>query len=551
MPNRRVGLAIIDVLTRLPQRFGHRITLDNLPAALRDLRGGERLLKFNKLLTKNAEDLNVYDFRELVAAIHNFVRSQIEELPNEVSKQVVRRFATVRNVVLILNDQSTLKRLARIEPIRVPRSLDDAYARPEQLVRSGHPANSPHREIPISADLYGSKLVSYFYISGKDFPKAKEITKVPYSLVAHDSDEFVYFFGASDSAAPASLPIYMEGELDPYEHVRKPFRISRGYWTIYDGNAPHFWFAPRESVAFFVSAAPTGTYGKAIGFRQHHSDDTPGAQYRLFDKGNENLEAPRTHLIFGKRLRRSRDILQLPARKVEELKAGRGITSNIVGKIENSAIENLHVRVVAEFAEAMDVPLESLFAWNPQYERLDSANVDVARPFLPEKTQDASNDNPVDLSLMLRDEPFAVSAHRIRFSTWNGSLDHSARLQFWQGEADIALLPVKGRLRVYVAPNPLLLALEIAEESSSREIQPIAFPDGRERRACFALSSATINRLVGRGLLHFDIIESDHAYHFNAMLPHAIISDDGVDTSTALAVTTSADRRLPRRWILR
>jgi hypothetical protein len=120
---------------------------------------------------------------------------------------------------------------------------------------------------------------------------------------------------------------------------------------------------------------------------------------------------------------------------------------------------------------------------------------------------------------------------------------HAKKVQFWDGEADVAILCLKGIIRVYVAPDPLLLALELEKNN---DFHVDASGSTKDRLPCFILEQKVIGNLVAKGLLHRDLIEANQAYHFNTARPHAVVADDEI--AKALVVTTREDRGLPQCW---
>jgi hypothetical protein len=530
-----------------------------------------------RLFGEDVEHLTVEQYREAVAAIRAYLVKRIRRtrtLPQS-TKRFLLRFSTVQNVIRTLIDSDTLHRMARMDPVPKPKGLDDEFMGPGHLVRTGHPTETTNVEVAVSANLYGSKLVSYFYIAGEDFPNLVDDVarkKLLEKLVVHDSDEFVYFLGRSHhQSTHGKLPIFIEGCSDPYQHVWNPISVHEKQWFLFDGKAPHYWFGEKNSVAFYVSGSAGGLWRKPIAFGWHHNDFSPGGSYVPFrasgkDKQKngqtrdtadsewnvqdeasqlDKLKSKAVQTLLGKRLRRRRDAYQISAQRVQELNPEvRGIQANTIGKVENAAFETLHLRTVAEFAEAMDMTLMELFVRDPPYEWSESV-LSQGRPVAEHEpagydlpTMKAEKgDAPLFDEKRLR-EPFAIRPYLLKPQRKS----ELSKLKFWQGEADVALLVLEGKVSVYVAPDPLLLALELAMKDKI-EFNPAA------SAACFELTFEKVDDLVKKQrLLLLDEIKSNEAYHFSAALPHAVISTDD-NAAIAIAVIVRNDRRLPDLWL--
>jgi len=582
VPARRLAWALIDLLRRLPPKDdrGIKLTLNNLRDELLrwDDASGD-LLTLEGLFGHDVERLTVEQYRDAAAIIRRYVRQRTSEDQHlsEAAKQFVLRFCTFHNVVRILTDTDTLHRMARMEPVPKPKGLDSDDPSSDHLVRTGHPAETANVEIPVSANLYGSRLVSYFYIAGDDFPDvadAKGQQHLLEKLVVHDSDEFVYFLGRTrHQSGHGKLPIFMEAKHDPYEHVWKPLEIREKQWFLFDGKAPHYWFAEKDTVAFYVGGSAGGLWRKPIAFGRSHSDSSPGGSYLPFvlDSKREGSRRKKTATIvpssapakpadlptvekltsktvqnlLGKRLRRRRDAYQISAGRVQELNPDvRGIQANTIGKIENATFETLHMRTIAEFAEALDLTPVELFVRDPPYDwaatfksNYKLTAEDAPSGFdLPALSSDPDVVPLFDQSRLR--EPFAIRPYLLRPKKASAL----TKLQFWHGEADVALLTLEGRVAVYVAPDPLVLALELAF------IDKIEMISGASA-ACFELEWEMVNDLVGkRRLVLLDDVKVGEAFHFNAALPHAVVAADDRET-TAVVVTIRNDRRLPEYWV--
>lgn len=533
---RRVGVALTDILGRL--RVGDeapRLTFDGVREELRRLRtGAPYLAELEEFIPIDVYDLSVAEFRRTIASIR-------AHLLKHSGSETVRRYATVQNIIRTLTDRDTLVRMARMSPVPMPRGWPARdIVTSDQLVRSGHP-HMPHWPVPVSSELYGSKLVSYFYVSGLEGPPpADEIASY---LMAHDSDELVYFLGNADGSPSEDgmLPLYSEGDLNPYECVRDPIKVPVGHWALYDGNAPHYWFAPKDAVAFLVAASAAETYRKPVAFRWEHSDIVPGGSYPLFDVGRRHHRADdtfpeeatsprviadeklleRTSYLLGRRLRRRRDGYGISAQEIERLKEKGRITANIIGKIENNALRKLSMRTASDLAEALDLPLLDLFPYDP-------LDLQAFGP-VPDESQETLLAQP------RRAKPFAIVPHVVRPQPITDQA-----VAFWEGEADVVLLQLSGAVDVYTAPDPLLLALDLALQDTR--------PRPNSKEPCFTLSPDAIQRLVRSQLLLHDRVDAKHAYHFNAALPHAVVGASK-SAPVTLVVTTRPDLELPKRWI--
>lgn len=549
----QVAFPVADIINRLPLKDGGRpnIQVSSLPEAIAALPIAADVLKKTgqkDLLFADLEDLTVEQFRETIAEICSFVKTCADKLPPLKFKQdLILRYATVHNVILTLTDRQTLLEMAHTQrPVRMPNNLNDVYTRPDHLVRTGHPFDGhpfhdKHRELPVSAELYGSQLVSYFIVSGQSFPN-NDLDAVITSLVAHDSDEFIFFLGmANGEPVEGLLPIYSESETDPYQFVRNPIRLKAGEAGLYDGKAPHYWFAPRDSIAFFVSASRGGLFRKPVAFGWQHRDSSPGGAYLLFEPNNgyepgralTNKQLDKTRNLMGKRLRKRRDAYQLSANDVQYRKRGRPIRANIIGKIENAALDALTLRSVADYAYAMDLTLGELFVRDQPVRSLQEFTSHSSAPVSPlyDKTQQRGT--------------FAVAPYIIRPSRKERSADE--RLQFWEGDADVVLLPLSGRVTVHVIPDPLLLALELGASDFNRE--------GNGDSSPFSLKREAMDNLRIKQLLLTQVVEERNAYHFNTALPHAVEATDTFEAGTdgskdrTLVVTTRNDRHLPDCWL--
>lgn len=538
MPGRKVAVALFDVFDRL-NRDRTPLSLDALTQRVHALAAERDEWKIlPDVLTADVDDLTVAVFRKLIAAIRDYVWSATNEL-GAADRASVRMFATVQNVVRTLADDIGVERMAHMKAIRMPEGMSPDVTRVGQLVRSGHVKN-PHWVLPVSSELYGSKLVSYFYTSGEQTPQ--DFDDIRLHLIAHDSDEFVLYLKASVSETPGDvtghLPIFLEGRPDPYTHVRTPIAFAPGQWWMYDGNSPHYWFAPPGTVAFFVGASSNEMYRKPVAFRWHHGDIVPGGSYPLFPSAEvaasgEESSVPstaagkdleRTSYVVGRRLRRRRDGYGISARDIQDMRERQRITSNIIGKVENNAVPNVRVGTIADIAGALDLTMVELFPNDPsELVAIGPLDEDVEIGYQP-------------LSLPEHGRPFAIAPSIVRP---RGAPDG---IVLMHGEADVALLVLRGSIDVYVVPDPLLLALELAtDDSRAAEL----FDANRE----LVLHASAIERLCGTRLLMCDRVEANHAYHFNAALPHAVVAAQSTLPPVVLAVTTRADAELPGRWV--
>ncbi len=547
MAGRRVGGAIIDVLARVARLEARRLTLDGLREDVRRAGGRSPWISITEILTADVDDLTAPEFGRVIGSLRTYLIKAAADLP-AVPKTLIRRYATIQHIVRILTDRETLARMARMEPVSMPEQSPSELDRIGQLVRTGHAEGSPHWELPVSSQLYGSKMVSYFYVSDSVLPS--DPSAIVNRLVAHDSDEFVLYLGHADgkAAGAGSLPLYLHGEADPYARVLQPIPLEVNQFFIIDGLNPHYWFAPQDTVAFFVGASPNQMYRKPVAFRSENRDSVPGGSYPFIEtrrrrKPKAGVEAPepkktrpkvtseRIGYLLGKRLRRRRDGFGLSAKEIQKLKTrGRGITANIIGKIENDALANAHLQLVAEYAEALDLPLTELFPREP----LALHGLDVSamrRPDLKEQE-----------SARCEEPPYAVVAHLFN------PPEASDIISFREGEGDVVLLPLEGAVDVYVAPDPLLLALELVHDFMTHLDRPeeSGFNFGRGDHLC--ISQQTIERLKRRQLLWHDRVEARQAFHFNAALPHAVLSAAG-NTARVVAVTTRGDATLPKQWL--
>jgi hypothetical protein len=143
-------------------------------------------------------------------------------------------------------------------------------------------------------------------------------------------------------------------------------------------------------------------------------------------------------------------------------------------------------------------------------------------------------------------EVVAIRPHLVRFSKPNAS----QKLKFWQGEADVVILARSGMLRVYVAPDPLRLAAELA---AGFEVGLIQDPT----LGCFELDEKQLQELINRRrLIVQDEVRSHwadgrpahEAFHFNAGLPHAVVAASDEPTS-AIVATIRNDSHLPHCWV--
>jgi transcriptional regulator with XRE-family HTH domain len=548
MAGRRVGGAIIDVLARVARVEARRSTLDSLREDVRRAGAASPWASLAELLTTDVDDLTAPEFGRVIGSLRTYLLGAANDLP-AIPKTLIRRYATIQNITRILTDRDTLARMARMDPVSMPDQPPSELDRIGQLVRTGQSESSPHWELPVSSQLYGSKMVSYFYVSDHDVPgDASEIIN---HLVAHDSDELVLYLGYADGrpAGPGSLPIYLHGEADPYARVLKPVPVDVSQFFVIDGLNPHYWFAPKHSVAFFVGASPNQMYRKPVAFRSENRDSVPGGSYPFIEtrrrrrpkaRSSETLEAKRPSpnimperigYLLGKRLRRRRDGFGLSAQEIQKLKTrGRGITANIIGKLENDALANAHLQLIAEYAEALDIPLTELFPREPlTLHGRDLTN--MRRPDVPEEEVPRCEE-----------PPYAVVGHLFHPPT------ASDMVSFREGELDVVLLPLEGSVDVYVAPDPLLLTLELVHDSMTHMARPESWGFDLGPGDHIRISQQTIERLKRRQLLWHDVVDERQAFHFNAALPHAVLSTAG-KSAKVVAVTTRGDAQLPKQWL--
>jgi len=527
-----------------------RLTLDSLREDVRRAEGRSPWASIAEIITTDVDDLTAPEFGRVIGSLRTYLLSAADDLP-AIPKTLIRRYATIQNVARILTDRETLARMARMEPVSMPDQPPSELDRIGQLVRTGHAESSPHWELPVSSQLYGSKMVSYFYVSDRGLPNdPSEIIK---ELVAHDSDEFVLYLGCADGrpVGPASLPIYLHGEADPYARVLSPIPVEVNQFFVIDGLNPHYWFAPRHSVAFFVGASPNQMYRKPVAFRSENRDSVPGGSYPFIEtrrrrkpkagsseiveakRPNTNITPERIGYLLGKRLRRRRDGFGLSAQEIQKLKTrGRGITANIIGKLENDALANAHLQLIAEYAEALDIPLTELFPREPL--ALHGRDLtDMRQPGLREEEVPRCEE-----------PPYAVVAHLFPPPT------ASDMVSFREGELDVVLLPLEGSVDVYVAPDPLLLALELVHDFMTHVDRPESWGFDLGRGDHIRISQPTIERLKRRQLLWHDVVNERQAFHFNAALPHAVLSTVG-KSAKVVAVTTRGDAQLPKQWLER
>jgi len=537
MPGRKVAVALFDVLNRLNRGPG-QLSLGAL-SQLVERYAAERdeWKDLPDLLTTDVDDLTVAVFRKLIAAIRSEVWNATERFV-EPGRSFVRRYLTVQNIVRTLADDGGVERMAHMKPVRMPERMSPDVARMGQLVRSGHARNT-HWPLPVSSDMHGSKLVSYFYTSGEAF--RDDPAHVRDHLLAHDSDEFILYLKASANRAVGDptghLPIFLEGRPDPYEHVYSPIKFAPGQWWMYDGNAPHYWFSPPDTVVFFVAASSNEMYRRPVAFRWRHGDIVPGGSYPLFPPSDRTSEESggarfsanekdleRTSYLLGRRLRRRRDGYGISAKDIQDLKERQRITANVIGKVETNAVPNVHVRTIADIAGALDLSMVELFPRDPgELRAMGPENEDLTIGYQR-------------LALPEHGRPFALAPSIVRPRQAENDIE------FTHGDADVAILVLQGSIDVYVVPDPLLLALELFARTPCEA-------DVSENLPEFALHESAIARLRGSPLLKCDRIEANHAYHFNAALPHAVVAASTNPLPLVLAVTTRGDAKLPEKWV--
>jgi transcriptional regulator with XRE-family HTH domain len=569
-------------------------SLNVIEALQREEREGTpagQLLQLKDVFDERIENLTVEQYRQATGVIRAYVIEAAEgQFRNEKHglKRLILHFATVENVVRFLSDDNTLYRMARIDPVARPAAVErEEYAGRAYLKRTGHPDATDNLEIAVSANLYGSRLVSYFYLGGEEFPDPEvsgNKKAILQKLVVHDSDEFVYFLPEQTNFEVGKLPIFIEGSADPYQRVWQPIEFRGDQWLLIDAKSPHYWFAKRDAVAFYVGAAAGGLWRKPIAFGWEHRDASPGGSYLPFElkrlkrrqRGAEAGEPPSAEAeysleelqskvmqnLLGKRLRRRRDAYQISAERVEELNVRKSrIGANTIGKIENASLETVHLRTLEEYAEAMDMTLSELFVRNPPYERngrfeqwdseTDNApHRQVIRSSPVEERQTGYRLPPSDskprAERLFHRNVVAIRPYLVQFK----KRTTSEKLKFWQGEADVAVLVRTGTLRVFVAPDPLRLAIDLAGALG-------VGLSSDALHACFELEEAQLEELLFRRRLvvmddvHSHAVDgraSHEAYHFNAGLPHAVIPANDEPTS-AIVATIRNDSHLPHCWV--
>lgn len=526
MPARRVGDVVSELATRLDPESATRLTRDNLAKELSSSPSLSALTRLAPWFSADIGRLTAEDFRVTMAVIRQCVRSSAHNRPGQ--QHLIRHYATTQNIVRTLTDRELLTTMARMDPVGLPSGGPNVG----ELVRAGHSDDAAHWEVPVSDKFYGSKLVTYFYVSGEDYAGSEEALRS--RLLAHDSDEFVFYFGSESAPGPARMQVYIAGEVDPYVHYRTPIQIEARQWCLYDGRAPHFWYAPKGTVAFFASAAANKSYRKPVAFRLRHRDHGPGGSYSLF-KDAEKGSSDRAHYVLGKRLRRLRDMYQLSTKDVEELAESGSITSNTMGKIEAGILEKLQLTSFAEYARAMDVTLVELLARDPAFMEMEPGRWVNSLPSFGAETVG------LEPLFRTRGDSFAVTPFMVRLP----KRDPTARIQFWEGGADAALVPLSGAVTVLVAPDPLILALELAARPDTQFDAKLL-----KQGMTFGLSAAVVDEMVAKKLMIRDLVPARHAYHFNAALPHALLNIDEENLPVdAIVVTTRDDRHLPQCWV--
>src|SRR5258708_3162361 len=158
MAGRRVGGAIIDVLARVARVEARRLTLDSLREDVRRAGAVSPWASIAELLTTEVDDLTGPEFGRVIGLLRTYLIDAAEDLP-DIPKKLIHRYATIQNIVRTLTDRDTLARMARMDPVSMPNQPPSELDRIGQLVRTGQSESSPHWELPVSSQLYGSKMV--------------------------------------------------------------------------------------------------------------------------------------------------------------------------------------------------------------------------------------------------------------------------------------------------------------------------------------------------------------------------------------------------------
>jgi hypothetical protein len=540
MPGRRISQVLIDVVNALDEAE-HPPVPDTVIGQIQAIAPDMSVESLKRWIKADVEDLPVEELWELVAILRLFVRQAVvnSEQFSDEARRTIQRYCTAPFILRTLTDRETLPRTARIDPVPILSRRRNAQRKKaqdegERLFRSGHPGGAGRQSKPISQQLFGSRLVAYFMEmeAGHDLPAEFEDTAN--SLVAHDGDEFIWFCGGRPGDV-GSLPMFLEGDVDPYVRVRRPFKIAQGEWFLYDGTAPHYWFAPTHTVALFVAASSGGAFRKAVAFR-HSLRESVEASYTL------ESDKPVSQLL-GKRLRRHRDAFGIASREVAEMKQGGGITPTQIGKIENNAIRRLPARSVASYAEAMDLPLHELCAWDPRTSQIGRDG------YREEDRFDRGFDTPSAfeerkarrLDAELSDRPFAVVPIAVSMPPQPTT---DITYTFFEGFADIVIAPVSGTVEVLIVIDPLLFVLELASRPGSYRASTVEH--GR-----FTLSKRTFEaiREESPNLIRRDTVREGHVYIFNSAHPHCVVSGSNEKSAQFFAIALRNDVHVPENWL--